>query len=83
MHLNPPTSQHPNILSDMQAAGSPYSFNGRIGIDRYGNECTIWDHRRHLIPRKSYPYASERQNKRRIRQLYPALSGGRTQSPHK
>lgn len=48
MHLN---HQHPNILADMQAAA-----NGR----RLANPLS----KRHLIPHKSYPYASERQVKR-------------------
>lgn len=67
MHLNP---QHPNILSDMQAAkGQRYTFNGRTGIDRYGNPCSIWDAKRHLISRKIYLYASERQSTRINRKM--------------
>lgn len=62
MHLNP---LHATILHQMQVAkGQVYTFNGCTDIDRYGVPRTIWDARRHLIPRKSYPYASERQVKR-------------------
>jgi hypothetical protein len=52
MHLNP---QHPNILSDMQAAA-----NGRRLHDPFA--------KRHLLPRKTYPYASVRQVKRQREQ---------------
>jgi hypothetical protein len=53
MHLNP---FHPNILYDMQAATNGHDLCNK----RYG----IKTAKRHLIPHKSYPYASERQTQR-------------------
>lgn len=53
MHLNP---QHPNILADMQAAANGARLHNPLS-------------KRSLIPRKSYPYASERQNTRINRKM--------------
>lgn len=67
MHLNP---QHPNILHDMQAAanGRDLRDGKRIahmdGLIPTGRLAVLPTAKRHLIPRKSYPYASERQVKR-------------------
>jgi hypothetical protein len=65
VHLNP---QHPNILSDMQATA-----NGRDLRDGQrmpmpdGRLLVLPSAKRHLIPRKSYSYASEWQVKRQQR----------------
>lgn len=69
MHLNP---SNPNILHDMQAAANRRDLrDGRrtpvvdaiIG-NVTGRLLVIPSAKRHLISRKSYPYASERQVKR-------------------
>lgn len=58
MHLNP---QHPNILADMQAAANGRDLRDQRQVATGMFALTA---KRHLIPRKSYPYASERQMKR-------------------
>lgn len=66
MHLNP---QHPNILHDMQAAanGRDLRDGQKMVHPQTGRVMTIPCAKRHLIPRKSYPYASERQVQRQRR----------------
>lgn len=67
MHLNP---QHPNILHDMQAAANGRDLRDGQRSPNPNNPQMPWlllTAKRHLIPRNSYPYASERQVKRQQR----------------
>lgn len=65
MHLNP---RQPNILSDMLAAAKGHDLRSgqRIPMPD-GRVMVAATAKRHLIPRKVYPYASSRQTSRQRR----------------
>lgn len=55
---------------DLQALArrkATYTYNGRTRLEANGQITPIWDHKRHLKPRKVYPYSSTRQNTRQQR----------------